>query len=121
MTTHLNPTLFLVPRQRIGELPWEELPGANGVEHRVLYEDENSIAGLLRLHPGAGELTHLHIHGEHHLWVLDGTVSVDDTTLSADSYLHVPSRLAHRITDVGAGSLLFYVFCVTPADHPGGE
>lgn len=113
MTTHPSPTLFLVPRQRIGDLPWERFPGTKGVEHRVLYQDERTIAGLLRLQPGAEELTHLHLHGEHHLWVLGGTVTVDDTTLPVDSYLHVPSKLTHRLVDTGNGSLLFYVFCAT--------
>ena len=113
MTIHPSPTLFLVPRQRLTDLPWEQFPGSEGVEQRVLFKDDRSVAGLLRLHPGAGELTHLHLHGEHHLWVLGGVVSIDDTMLPADSYLHVPSRLAHRIVDGGAGSLLFYVFCAT--------
>jgi len=107
-------TLFLVPRQRVGELPWETVPGNGNVEHRVLYRDDRTVAGLLRLRPGAGELKHLHLHGEHHLWVLGGSVSVDDTELPADSYLHVPARLTHRISDTGGGSLLFYVFCATP-------
>ena len=113
MTTHPSPTLFLVPRQRVADLPWEHFPGTSGVEHRVLYQDDHTIAGLLRLHPGAGELTHLHVEGEHHLWVLGGVVSVDETPLPADSYLHVPSGLTHRIVDAGGGSLLFYVFCAT--------
>jgi mannose-6-phosphate isomerase-like protein (cupin superfamily) len=111
MTTHPTPTLFLVPRQRINELPWEPIPPMPGVEHRVLYQDDHAIAGLLRLHAGAGELTHMHAEGEHHLWVLAGSVTVDDTTLSANSYLHVPSGLTHRVADTGAGSLIFYVFC----------
>lgn len=110
MTTVSPSTLFLVPRQRVSELPWESVPSDGGVRHRVLHEDAKSVAGLLRLHPGAGELKHVHLHGEHHLWVLGGSVSVDDTVLPADSYLHVPSHLAHRISDTGAGSLLFYVF-----------
>jgi len=113
MTTNPSPTLFLVPRQRLTDLPWERFPGSEGVEHRVLYQDERSVAGLLRLHPGAGELTHLHLHGQHHLWVLGGMVSIDDTMMPVDSYLHVPSGLTHRIVDAGAGSLLFYVFCAT--------
>ncbi|HWC36602.1 MAG TPA: cupin domain-containing protein [Mycobacteriales bacterium] len=113
MTTHPTPTLFMIPRQRVAELPWEPMPGATGVEHRVLFEDERSVAGLLRLHPGAEELAHLHLHGEHHLWVLSGTVSVDETLLPADSYLHVPARLTHRVVDTGAGSLLFYVFATS--------
>jgi hypothetical protein len=103
----------MVPRQRLSELPWERFPGSEGVDHRVLYRDASTVAGLLRLHPGAAEPTHLHLHGEHHLWVLGGVVSVDDTMLPTDSYLHVPSMLTHRIVDAGAGSLLFYVFSPT--------
>lgn len=114
MTTHPSPTLFLVPRQRLVDLPWEPFPGAEGVVHKVLYRDDRTVAGLLRLHPGTHEPKHLHIHGEHHLWVLGGSVTVDDTVLPADSYLHVPGRLNHRLADMGAGSLLFYVFCATP-------
>lgn len=111
MTTHPSPTLFLVPRQRLADHPWEPFPGSDGVEHRVLYQDERSVAGLLRLHPGGAEPTHLHLNGGHHLWVLGGLISVDDTSLPPDSYVHVPSRLTHRIVDAGGGSLLFYVFC----------
>ena len=62
MTTHPSPTLYLIPRQRLTDVPWERFPGTDGVEHRVLYRDATSVAGLLRLHPGAGELTHLHLH-----------------------------------------------------------
>jgi hypothetical protein len=97
----------------VAELPWERFPGTEGVEHRILYRDDHTVAGLLRLHPGAGELTHVHLHGEHHLWVLGGSVTLDDTVLATDSYLHVPSRLSHRLVDLGAGSLLFYVFCAS--------
>lgn len=118
MTTHPTPTLFLVPRARVHDLSWEPLPGANGVEHLALYRDGSSVAGLLRLHGGAGELAHLHLNGEHHLWVVEGDVVIDETNLPAGSYLHVPSRLTHRIADTGGGSLLFYVFSVT-ADGTG--
>ena len=114
MTMHPSPTLFLVPRQRVAELEWEPLPGHDGVDHRALYRDAHSVAGVLRLRPGAGELTHLHLHGEHHLWVLAGSVTIDDTVLGTDSYLHIPSGLTHRLVDLGAGSMLFYVFCETP-------
>ena len=111
MTTHPSPTLFLMPRQRVADLPWERFLSTYGVAHRVLFQDGRTVAGLLRLHPGAEELTHLHLHGEHHLWVLEGTVTIDDTTLPADSYIHVPSMLHHHLVDAGGGSLLFYVFC----------
>ena len=111
MTNHPSPTLFMVPRQRLPELSWEPFVGSVGVEHKVLYESADTVAGLLRLHPGAHEISHLHLHGEHHVWVLGGSVCIDDTHLDADSYLHVPAGLWHTVEDDGSGSLLFYVFC----------
>lgn len=110
MTTHPSPTLFAVPRSVIGALPWEHVAGSTGVEHKVLYTTGSTVAGLLRLAPNAAEVTHLHLDGEHHLWVLGGSVVVDDTELVADSYLHVPARLRHTLRDAGMGSLLFYVY-----------
>ena len=115
MNTGPTPTLFLVPRQRVGELAWQPFVGGHGVENRVLYDAGKTVAGLLRLHPGAAEVSHVHIEGEHHLWILAGTVRVDDTDLPADSYVHVPSHLPHRIVDAGQGSLMFYVFCPSTA------
>ena len=111
MTTTPMPTLFLVPRDTVANLAWEPLPGSPHVDNKVLYTTGTHVAGLLRLHPGAREVTHVHVHGEHHIWVLAGSVWIDDTELKADSYLHVPARLSHTIEDGGVGSLLFYVFC----------
>jgi len=110
MTTSVPTTLFMVPRARMAELPWDQFPGDGGVLHRVLYQDDHTVAGLMRFHAGAEQLEHMHADGEHHLWVLEGGVSVDDTFLPAGSYLHVPPGLLHRVSDPGGGSLLFYVF-----------
>lgn len=110
MTTTVPATLFMVPPARAAELPWDVVPGDGGVQHRVLFEDGRTVAGLLRFHAGAEELKHIHVDGEHHLWVLEGGVTVDDTFLPSGSYLHVPAGLMHRVSDPGGGSLLFYVF-----------
>jgi hypothetical protein len=110
-TTHPSPTLFAVPRNVIAALPWEPVPGSPDVTHKVVYTTGTTVAGLLRLAPGAREVPHLHVDGEHHLWVIAGTVYIDDTELTADSYIHVPGRLRHTLSDGGAGSLVFYVFC----------
>lgn len=110
-TTHPSPTLFAVPRDRVAELVWDTLPAGVGVKTKVLYTSGRSGAGLMRLAPGARELTHLHVDGEHHLWVLAGTLRVDDTLLDAGSYVHVPAHLAHTVEDGGTGSTAFYVFC----------
>ena len=115
MTTHhYSPTLFLVPHEQLPDLAWEPMTGATGVDHKVLYDAGETVAGLLRLRPGGIEPTHLHVDGEHHMWVLAGRVLIDDTALGAGSYLHVPARLTHRVQDDGEGSLVFYVYC--PAD-----
>lgn len=110
MTTHPSPTLFALSRAMVDGLPWEPFVGSADIDNKMLYVAEGVVAGLLRLRPGARELTHLHFHGEHHLWVLSGSVVVDDTTLEEGSYLHVPARLPHTIRDGGTGSLAFYVF-----------
>ena len=113
-TTHPSPTPFLVPQQRVDELRWEPFPGSTGVEHKVIYDMADTVAGLLRLSPGAEEVSHLHLHGEHHLWVLEGSVTVDETDLPAASYLHIPARLRHTVRGGADGGLVFYVFC--PSD-----
>lgn len=84
------------------------------MDTKVLYDAGDTVAGLLRLHPGAREVSHVHLHGERHLWVLAGRVLVDETEFAADSYVHVPPMLRHTVQDGGEGSLLFYVFCPIP-------
>lgn len=108
-TAQRERTLFLVPKGRVDALGWEPLPGSGGVEHRAIYLGEAVVAGQLRMAPGAGEVTHLHGRGEHHLWVLAGAVEIDDTRLEAGSYVHVPAHVPHELTDAGEGSLLLYV------------
>lgn len=111
MTTHPSPTLFAVPRPRVGEIAWDDLPAGVQVQTKTLFTTGRSSAGLLRLKPGARELTHLHADGEHHMWVLAGTIRIDDTELEAGSYVHVPAHLTHTVEDAGTGSTAFYVFC----------
>jgi len=111
MTTHPSPTLFAVPPERVAELVWDDLPAGRHVAMKVLYRTEGASAGLLRMQPGARELTHQHVSGEHHLWVLSGKLRVDDTDLPAGSYVHVPAHLTHSVVDAGSGSTAFFVFC----------
>ena len=114
MTITPTPTLCALPRTAVDALPWEPLPGNVGVDNKSVYVDTGVVSGLLRLAPGAAESRHLHQHGEHHIWVLEGTVVVEDTELPAGSYLHVPARLGHTMRDAGNGSVVFYVFSRTP-------
>lgn len=119
MTTHPTPTLFLMGPQEIAHLPWQSLPGSSGVQTKVVYDAGDTVAGLLRLRPDAKEISHLHLHEDHHMWVLHGSVVIDDTELAAGSYLHVPARLTHTMRDCGPGSVVFFVF--TPASSAYGN
>lgn len=116
VTTYPTPTLFALSQAMVEDIPWEAFVGSTDIDNKVLYLADGVVAGLLRLRPHAHELTHLHFHGEHHMWVLSGTVVIDDTELAAGSYLHVPSRLSHTLRDGGSGSLAFYLF-VPSSEH----
>jgi mannose-6-phosphate isomerase-like protein (cupin superfamily) len=110
VSTRPSPTVVVAPRDVVDQLPWQPLPGCQGVSTKVVTDVDGDVAGLLRLRPGAREVAHVHGHGSHHLWVLSGGVVVEDTPLPAGSYLHVPSGLVHDLRDTGSGSTLFYVF-----------
>jgi len=113
MTSHPSPTLFAVDHHRVQELDWASFPAGDGVRQKALYTDGPVTAGLLLFGPDARELTHMHRDGEHHIWVLRGSLLVDETRLEAGSYLHVPSHLWHSITAGAAGCQAFYVYCPT--------
>lgn len=119
MTTRPSPTVFAAPREAVDALPWQPLPGCQGVSTKVVVDVDGDVAGLLRLDPGAQEVQHVHGHGSHHLWVLSGAVVVEDTPLPTGSYLHVPAGLVHDLRDAGDGSTLFYVFSREPS--PAGQ
>lgn len=119
MSTKPSPTTFTAPREVVDHLPWQPLPGCQGVSTKVVADVDGDVAGLLRLGPGAREVQHVHGHGSHHLWVLSGGVVVEDTSLPAGSYLHVPAGLVHDLRDAGEGSMLFYVFHRDPS--PAGQ
>ena len=105
-----TPSLYAATRATITALPWEPVPGCTGVSSKVACRADGDVAGLLRLAPGSAEVQHLHEHGEHHAWVLTGTVYVGDQELPEGSYVHAPVGVAHALRDAGAGSTLFYVF-----------
>lgn len=104
------PTVLFASRAVVDHLPWQPLPGCQGVSTKVVSDVDGDVAGLLRLGPGAQEVRHVHAHGSHHLWVLSGSVLVGGTPLPEGSYLHVPAGVAHDLRDCGDGSTLFYVF-----------
>ena len=87
--------------EEVAGLPWEDLHGIPDATTRVLWRAAGSMAGVLRLAPGARLGEHAHVHGHHHVWVLSGTVGVDDRELPAGSYVHVPAGRPHALRAVG--------------------
>lgn len=103
-------SVLAASRSVVDHLPWQALPGCEGVSTKVVADVDGDVAGLLRLAPNAQEVAHVHGHGSHHLWVLSGSVVVGGMPLPEGSYLHVPAGLVHDLHDAGDGSTLFYVF-----------
>jgi quercetin dioxygenase-like cupin family protein len=91
-------------------MPWAPHPGWPGVEEKVLSAGPGTVVGLLRFSPGAEEAPHVHAHGEHHTWVLEGRVRTQGRSLTAGSYLHVRSGTLHDLRDDGPGSLLLFAY-----------
>jgi quercetin dioxygenase-like cupin family protein len=94
----------------VDERPWELFAGMPHVQVKYLFSASNSVAGLMRLDPGAHEVPHLHVGGQHHVWVLEGAVHFDGKLLNAGSYLHVPENTTHAMQTHEEGCTLFFVY-----------
>lgn len=108
--TTYQQAVVLGPRD-VGVLPWEPLRGMGDVRHKVLWRSGDSVAGLLRVEPGANEVGHTHATAHHHAWVLSGSAQVAGIPVEEGSYVHVPAGVQHAITDAGPdGCTLFYLY-----------
>lgn len=102
---------FALGPRDVGALPWEPLRGMGDVRHKVLWRSGDSVAGLLRVEPGASEVGHTHTTAHHHAWVLEGSARVAGIPVEKGAYVHVPAGVRHAITDTGPdGCTLFYLF-----------
>jgi quercetin dioxygenase-like cupin family protein len=98
--------------EEIDALPLVEFgPGSPGVTHRVLWHNETSIAGVMYVGAGCRLGRHAHRVNHHHLWVLDGEVSVLDRVVGAGSYVHVPAGCEHDLdASATGGATVFYLY-----------
>ena len=97
-------------------LPWEPLPAVGeGVEHKVLWHSDGSMAGLMRLAAGGAVGLHAHRQAHHHLWVVEGTIEVLATVLGPGSYAHVPHGVQHGMVNRGDGPATFLYLYLQPA------
>jgi quercetin dioxygenase-like cupin family protein len=85
----------------VSGMGWQQLGGMPHVRVKELWSSQRAVAGLLRIDPHAREVAHLHSHGQHHLWVLDGHVEINGIGLPEGSYVHVPAGALHALTNRG--------------------
>ena len=108
-TTDVQHTVRLSAAE-VAALPWQELHGVPEAMSRVLWTAGRSMAGVLRL-PANGALErHVHAHGHHHAYVVEGECLLDGQTLPSGSYVHGPAGQSHRIAAGPSGCEMFYLF-----------
>lgn len=96
-------------------LAWEHLHGVHDAGTRVLWRERGSLAGILRLGPGAHLDEHVHSDGNHHVYVLSGRCGVGDEVLAAGSYVHVPAGEAHALRAEGPEQcVVLYLYVEEP-------
>lgn len=68
-----------------------------GIEWKVLWEDGERKAVLMRYRPGATIPRHRHL-GDEQIWVLEGSVTDDTGTCSAGNYARRPPGCVHTVS-----------------------
>ena len=111
MDSMMTPQPVVLTLDAIALLPVEALGSQAGVTHRVLWRNATSIAGVLTMEPRCHLGQHAHRVNQHHMWVLEGHVTILGTELGPGSYVHIPSRVEHDI-DASAtdGCAVFYLY-----------
>ncbi len=75
--------------------PWQER--RPGVHWRILWEEGDRKAVLMRYDPGATIPRHRHL-GDEQIFVLDGSVSDDTGTCTRGNYARRPPGCVHTVT-----------------------
>jgi quercetin dioxygenase-like cupin family protein len=104
--------------EEIGRLPAVPLGSLEGVVHRVLWQDDKSMAGVLTVEGGRSLGRHTHRANTHHIWVLEGTAEILGRTLGPGGYAHIPSGVEHDIDATGSAGCTVYYLYLAPAFGP---
>jgi mannose-6-phosphate isomerase-like protein (cupin superfamily) len=105
MTRRLDPGVVpvatIVTDAAADALAWHPLGSDPGVDYKLLWRSGKSVAGMLRLAPGAELTPHAHVRSHHHLWVTEGTAEVLGELVGPGTYVHIPARVDHGIRASG--------------------
>jgi quercetin dioxygenase-like cupin family protein len=108
-TVSLEPTVLSA--DAINQLPDIPLGTRDGVEHKVLWRNQASMAGLLTVKPGHRLGMHAHRVHHHHIWVLHGRAVILGKELGVGSYVHVPYGVDHDLDATATdGCTVFYLY-----------
>jgi mannose-6-phosphate isomerase-like protein (cupin superfamily) len=117
-TDLVAPFATLVTSSAVDALPWRPLAPYEDVDYKLLWQSGKSVAGLMRLAPGAVVAPHTHVRSHHHLWIVDGIAETRGEPVGTGSYVHVPAGVEHGLRAVGdAGCTVLYLYLRD--DSPG--
>ena len=106
-----TPLPTVLTSDSINGLTFESLGPMEGVTHKVLWRDDGSMAGVLKVDAGHHLGAHAHRVNHHHIWVLDGFATVLGAELGPGSYVHIPSGIEHDIdASTTDGCTVFYLY-----------
>ena len=104
-------TPTVLPADAVSAITSAPLGTGDGVNHRVLWRDGTSVAGLLTIDAGRRLGVHQHRVNHHHIWVVAGHASVFGRLVDPGSYVHVPCGVDHDIDATSTeGCTVFYVY-----------
>ena len=91
-------------------IQWHPVPGTNGLRAKILSRVGYQVAGLLLVEPDASIDAHVHEHGDHHMYVLDGQCWFAGDLLGVGSYVYVPAGVTHSLAGAGPSACrLLYI------------
>jgi len=94
----------------IDAMPWQPI-GAQGVDHKVLWQSGDVVIGLIRVAAGATKPEHVHHGAHHHIWITRGSCEMVGTAVEAGSYVYIPPGVPHAVGNVGPeGCEFFYTY-----------
>jgi quercetin dioxygenase-like cupin family protein len=115
MQTESHPAPVVLTADEIELVPPRPLGNLRGISNRVLWQSDNSIAGVLSVDAGHRLGAHTHHANHHHMWVLDGTAMILGSRVTPGSYIHIPAGVEHDIDATSSeGCTVYYLYLQPP-------
>lgn len=95
-------------------MAWHPLAPHEGVEYKLFWRSGKSVAGLMRLQPGARLERHTHRASHHHMWMVEGSAQLLGQTVGPRTYVHIPAGIEHGLEAGDEGCTLVYLYLREP-------